>query len=598
MSALPGSKLTVTEGTVLSFTYNMVNLDSGFRFGVRQNITVQLSKLDCGNTPKEGEIGLQASELDELIATKDYFDLTINGHKFDSKFQLTGFTMDEGNWSSLTEGTISVQSFEEGDVAVDTGNEDYKGWDAGRPEWKYLEEFSDDFTFSRAANSISYTHNVNFKFGGGGDDLLKANQPHITDALTIGLEFAQKMVNNKDGRPSFDWLKEVGFQELYSEIAPPDYKRLITETVDEINNTVNVTETFEAENVKLGESCGSYSFSAQQTIDILEDGIINVSEKGTLIGLELGDKNRRKMPEECLDSELEAAVNAGDGRLQKVFEHYTEGLVEEECVGKIPDLVTNSGGELILTQKGITRDPFRGKISYSVTATNDQELGELAKHEFTVEITALKWDTTNSCLPYFKVTRQGTFTGVDAKNIILNKKGEISRPRFDKAKEAWDDEKDEIKKDTRDCAGVASNQYPVAVSNTYSPYKGTVSYSIIYSTEPKYGTTSTDYKLWTDRYNYSNPAAGENCLFQYTLQNVVNHPDGTQLLQKRNTTQLPSSTDTQKLVGKRDALLKNLLTSVIGKATPTAVEPKILKDCNYTFNAHNDIIVDATFNWE
>ena len=105
-------------------------------------------------------------------------------------------------------------------------------------------------------------------------------------------------------------------------------------------------------------------------------------------------------------------------------------------------------------------------------------------------------------------------------------------------------------------------------------------------------------ELWTDKYNHSNPAAGANCLFQYTLQNVVNHPDGTQLLQKRNTTQLPSSTDTQKLVGKRDALLKDLLDSARGKATPVASEPKILKDCNYTFNAHNDIILDATFNWE
>jgi hypothetical protein len=597
MSGKAASKLTITQGTVLSFTYNMVNLDSGFRFGVRQNITVQVSKLDCGNTPKEGQIGLQASELDELIKTKDYFDLTINGHKFDNKFQLTGFTIDEGNWSAVTEGTISVQSFEEGEIALDSGNEDYKGWDVDRPEWKYLEEFSDDFTFSRAANSISYSHNVNFKFGGGGDDLLKANQPHITDALSIGLSFAQKMVANKEGRPSFDWLKEVGFQNLYSDIAPPDYKRLITETVDEINNTVNVTETFEAENLK-DDSCGSYSFSAQQTIDILEDGIINVSEKGTLIGLEVGDKNRREMPEDCLDVELGAAVNAGDGRLQKIFEHYTQTLEEEDCVGEIPDLVTDSSGDLILTQKGITRDPFRGKISYSVTATNDQKLGELAKHEYTVEIAALKWDTTNACLPYFKVTRQGTFTGVDSKNLILNKKGEIARPRFDKAKEAWEDEKNNIKKDTRDCAGVAANQYPVAVSNTYSPYKGTVSYSIIYSTEPKYGTTSTDYKLWTDKYNHSNPAAGANCLFQYTLQNVVNHPDGTQLLQKRNTTQLPSSTDTQKLVGKRDALLKDLLDSARGKATPVASEPKILKDCNYTFNAHNDIILDATFNWE
>ena len=99
--------LEITDGTLLSFDYNIVDFDSNFRFGIRENITVSVTQLLCrtGGAAVEGQIGDQAKALDDLISTKDYIKLTLNGHAFSELFQLTNFTLNDGNWINATEGS-------------------------------------------------------------------------------------------------------------------------------------------------------------------------------------------------------------------------------------------------------------------------------------------------------------------------------------------------------------------------------------------------------------------------------------------------------------------------------------------------------------
>ena len=95
-------------------------------------------------------------------------------------------------------------------------------------------------------------------------------------------------------------------------------------------------------------------------------------------------------------------------------------------------------------------------------------------------------------------------------------------------------------------------------------------------------------------------------LYQHNIETVINHPDKTQLIQKRTTRELPSSSEKCSMVGKRKATLETLTTQlktakdeggqdeVIG---PNNEHCSFLKDCSYTFNADNDKILNITFNW-
>ncbi len=581
-------EINISDGTVLSFDYNTVNFDGNWRFGVRENIRISVTKIKCGGeTVPEGAIGDQAKALDDLIATQDYIALTINGHTFEKPFQLTRFSLDEGDWLLATSGTLEFQSFHEGNV--DIGElEDYTGWDM--TDSAFIEDFADEFNFKREANGTSYSHGITLKFAA----INPVNGKHITPPLTAGLALAQNLISI---RPEFNWLKEPQLQGIYTDIGL-DCKRLLTESVDEINNTVNVTETFNAENIKSEYGC-LYSFSAQQSIEVNEEGIINASENGTVINLKLGEDNKRADPEDCLNKELGNATMSG-GRLDKIFNYYKDQLaLDSECETEIPPLVRDEEGELILIEKGIVRDSFRGKAVYSIKATNDPKIKDKAVHEYTTTIEAINYDPTSVCLPFLKVSQQGAFIGndPDGRNFIENN-GVIEWVKYERALEVWEKEYTNIKNDAKDCADAAPEAYPIVLSNTHSKYKGRINYKVEYSTEPKYGTTNTPYKLWTYNYQDDETAGGGDCVFQHTLQNVANKDDNVQLLQKRNTTVTPSSSMTQRMVGKRNATIKQLTQKMITKATPKSDGPKTVKDCNYSFNPENDIIVDATFNWE
>ena len=597
--------INITNGSLLGFSYNIVDFGSDFRFGVRKVITVQVSELECGGKTTEGKIGKQAKVLDDLASTEDYINLTINGHKFTDKYQLSSFSLEEGNWQVVTQGTLTFEAYTKGSVSFEAGDNDYAGWGEilEYPDWRLMEDFSDDFEFQRSANSISYSHNVLIKFSAQKNG---GNQG-ITPPLAAGLAIAKNLVDEMASRPDFNWLVETELQGLYSEMGPP-HKRFITESVDEINSVVKVSEKFDAENIKSGTG-SDYSFSATQTVELLETGIVNVSEKGKVIGL-LGDKHRI-IDEAALTREIGEAAKIG-GRLEEVFNAHKVMWGEiYDCEEDIPDLVLNEEkSEVLLIEKGILRDSFRGVGSYEIKATNDQKISDKAIHEFVTTIEGIEYDSDAKPKSYLKASQRGTFTGASSDNKIPKGKTEDrDRPRFGEALTEWIDQKEDIKNVLRGCVG-NNKVYSAALSNTYSPFKGTVAYGMEYSNEPKYGTVDTEYKQWTRQYNDAKTAHGERCVFQNTVQNVVNHPESVQLVQKRNTTQLPNANASHRLVGKRDTTLKKLtkemldadpdiqLKSLGPDGNNSKANPKKLKSADYTFNNDNDKILNVSFGWE
>ena len=526
MPATTAIPIDITDGTILSFNYQTVNFDSGFRFGVRKNITVQVSKINCG-AASQGTIGEQAQELDDYAKAKDYIRLTVNGHEFEERFQITGFNLDEGDWTQITDGSITLESFEAGNLhnlTETSSGEDYAGWflageDGGAA--RFLEDFSDSFTFNKKANGISYRHDVNFKFA----PLVVANQPQISPPLTAGLQQAKLMLIDPS-RPNFNNIVHSAFFKFFYDEVGPTHKRIITESVDEINNTVSATESFDAENLK---DDNNYSFSAQQTMEITDQGIINISEKGTVIGLTTegvtipGSSSSatnvlRADPEIYLQTEIDNAINASDGRLINMFDAHKAQMAAEspiDCVDGIPDLKANEDGKLVLLEKGINRDLYRGKASYSIKVTNDPKIEENAMHEYTKTINAIMMQKSmdpddsgeGGPFPYFKISQQGTFTGFTSTNVAYDADGKKERPKFGEAKKAWDAARGNIKDQLRGDIQVSSEQYPAELATTYNAYKGSITYSITYSSEPKYGLESDPFKSATSTFENTFPVS-------------------------------------------------------------------------------------------
>ena len=170
------------------------------------------------------------------------------------------FSLKEGpqpNWTRWSEASFTIEIFEEGDISNASGD-DYAGFGDSGPidsaTAQFLEEFTEEFSFSKAANSIDYNHTINLKLS---DDVeAKAvettNAVAVDNAVTTALEIAKQLLEDAK-RPAFDWLNALDFRNLYSSTGET-YKKLVTETIDTINNTVSVSESFKAANLKEGKS--------------------------------------------------------------------------------------------------------------------------------------------------------------------------------------------------------------------------------------------------------------------------------------------------------------------------------------------------------
>lgn len=605
------NKIEIKQGTVLNFSYSTQRFGGRFRFSVKETLTVQTQKLNCGGgTATEGEISAQAKELDELVATKDYISLTVNGHDFDARFQLASFRIEEGDWLYITGGTLVFESVREGSLKdmisqVNSSGADFAGWD-DETDWTFIEDFSDTFNFSRANNSISYDHSASIKYaainptddGEGGS---------LTPPLVAGLALAKSLL--QDGRPKFDWIigsnttqaiggsdvESHGLKELYSDV-DQGYFRTFTESIDEINNTVSVSEKFDAENAIVSDSGTDYSFSAQQTFEMTAEGIINVSEKGTVMSLKNSDG--RVDPETFLNNEINDAVKVG-GRLQELFTtHVQDGNAckDEGGTSTIPELITDDSGDLVLVQKGITRDLFRGKASYSIKGTNDPKVTSGSSHAYSRTIGGAEYGT---------ISEDGTFTGEKSDNSGVESGEEINHERFEQAEEAFKEYTDTVREELTTEIVADEELQPVRISTGYNPFKGTVSYSIEYSLDPAYQLMTTDCKYITkstSRTEATTVDSDEECLKQYTLQDVIGYD---QVLQTRDTTQLPAASTTIKAVGHRDAILEDIITDIkaelydAGDITPPDEDgPKAVKSLSYNFGPENDKILDISIAWE
>ena len=579
--------LNITNATTLSVATEPQRLGSDFRFGTRKNITVEVVSLDTVNAVGIGEC---ADDADALRKTKNWDSLTINGIDF-GRAKLIDFNLQEGNWVQYTKCTLTLQVYEEGDLA-DMRGDSYKGLDYIKENGEFLDDYSEDFSFERSPDSTTYTYSLTLDFSAAAQ--ISTSDPCIGGEVKLAYDCAKEMIKAPgSARPSFALISEE-VKDLYSDYAKGK-KRLLRESVDLINKNCTFTEEFKAYNI--ADSSDEYSSIIRQSLTLGEDGIVTVKENGKLLGLDTikSDEIQRKLP--LVDDEISSAVASG-GRLVKMFENYKENW---DC-GAVDDLVKDDGGsDLLIIKKGVVSDSFKGEATYDITCTNNQKYTEMVIHEYSVVTESVKGQKGK----VYRATENGTITGMTVGEVEkdLNDDGDIS---WDKVMEYWNDLLGnngfvESSGGTPLIKDILDNPSPRLVSNSTvkSPRRVQITYSQMVSEESQFADNDGDAKSITLQESRTGSVQ------KHKVGDVINA--SRQILQKRHTFSANDIVGNLEIVGKRHASLDTLLDLAKTKLTTASYWPSeknpendytYINNCTYSFSDDNDIKLNLKIGWE
>lgn len=570
----------INNATILGFSQQGEFFDGDFRFGNRRIIS-----LECLSTDISNESGASAHAVRDLLylsKTDDYQRVHINGISFDT-VKFNSFAVDGDDWVRGANCSIELEAYEEGTIESNLGGSYYEGLDFGGLA-HFLDDFSEDFSFERSENSITYTHQVSLKFS---EAVEIASSPRLTGPIALAKEFAGKLFQTKSaGRPDFAFT-DSQLQSIYQTF-DDDHHRTISEDYDNINNTCSFTENFTAyENI---DGSNNYSTKATQSFEYGGDGIITVREKGEILGL-LTDNYA------AAENALDSVIATATGNINNVFNHY-KNLTKSDQECDIPDLVSNAadtGPRLI--SHGKTINIYEGIISYDIQATNDPAKGSEANHSYTTSV-RLNGD-------YFIASEEGNIEGVAEPLGPVIAGSELDYQKFDQARSKFNTEDSLI--DTR-VKALITNPSPSYISNseTNSKLKGAISYSRSFSNEPRYKDNDGILKQITV------DIKTEQKIARKAVESIVNSPlpegeekisteGGAQLVQivRRDGIpigySLPTKSNSIRMVGKRDSQMVNMLNTVTGVIDPG---DNYIQNCTYSFNDENTMQLNIDFTWQ
>ena len=586
----------ITQATVLSVSQEPVRFDSDFRFGTRTNLTVEVVELDASNI--EG-VGACAEAADDLRKKEDWLKLTVNGTSISGRAKLTDFNLEEGTWVTYTKATLGFQIYDEGDLDTYLAGEYYKGLEKIKDTGEFLEDFSEDFNFNRSNDSTTYTYSLTLKFSPAAQ--VTSTDDCLPGEIATAYQCAAEIIKGEaSSRPSFALIDDE-LKDLYSTYGKGN-KRTLRESVDIINKTCTFTEEFTAYNIT---DAPSYSTIIRQSLTLSEEGIVDIREDGTLLGLPAeGDEIQRQMP--AVEGEINQALDATiNGRLVKIFNAYK---VNWSCEGmhdliKDPDDAT----KLLFIKKGRKYDSFKGESGYEIVVTNNPKYLEYVVHDYTVSTEAVQGEKGN----IYRATEAGTITG--------KTQGEIDSDKDDDGKISWQQVLAYWKKFVtangfvKHPAGVGGAKSlitdilrtpsPRLVTNstTKSPWKVQISYSQSVSEEVRYKDNDGVAKSLTFKENkgYS--------VQKHKVASVINHPQQKQLLQSRETASRNSISAQIEVVGKRQSTLNELLDLAKNKLEDAAEWPSDAKPqdsytyidgAGYSFTDDNDIKLNVNIGWK
>jgi len=353
-----------SNATLLSFDRANKFFDSDFRFGADTSYSVQGYLLNLSN-----DIGLsEVLEASEFFRTglQDYQDININGDNF-GKGRVTNFNVDESNFVKYTTYTVDIQGFESGNLHNITSDyyDGLKNLTGFIQASHLLEDFSEDFSFSRGTDSYSYNHDVTIKYASGDNILISP----IDRAKLLATYILT------GSNPSFGFIDNQT-----SGLYTGNYKEYFNESYDAINNSVTVSKRFDTTNVS-----GDYGITLRHSFDRNEAGITNVSENANI---KVHETPKKTALNTAINSEIAKSYN----RCAEVYGFYLgDGNLSSQ-----PTTLNQS------------RNNFAGDGNYAVTYTNDPALNNDYIWRYTHQI--------DKDGPFYTVSEQGDVQGLGSKS--------------------------------------------------------------------------------------------------------------------------------------------------------------------------------------
>lgn len=413
---------------------------------------------------------LSLEEIDSVKNTEDYGLISVNGQLL-RRAKITGFDFGVGifNKSAKVKITLLVQEDSEDLTALSGYYSDYASAFLG--VCALVDEITESINLSRGENSLDFNKSINIKFSNS-VLLIGPENPVVRQAQVFAKAIFDYDVYDYDTIP--DLQSELSIRDILG----LGFKKFTNETINTITNQCSFTQSLNAENIKEDGSL-KYSHSATQTISIKQNGIVEVSEQGSIKALTgfydtQGDKAEEAYQNELENIDIEKNTRK---RLQDIFDEYS----------RCSDDLKKVGGRILYISISKTIDRYRGTISYTVSANNDKK-NENAD-ESVVYIRTLSYSISNGD---WLAIENGKVEGLSKTNY--NSEG-TGLEKFPKFLEAYTFYRNITASDIRGRLtafmteiGATKDLSPLAISRSenHQPLKGTVEYERKYSTEKVY----------------------------------------------------------------------------------------------------------------
>lgn len=569
--------MNISNAKLLGFSQRAEKFDGDSTFALIKTVTIECLSTDITN--EDGVSNYAIKELQALANSTcpscsnkgaSSARLIVNGMLIGDACELSSFSIGEGNWVQGVTSTLVFELRQKGSIEEELGLVSTNlGLDFGGLA-HMLEDFSEDFTFSKEACSVSYDHTISLKYASCVD---VKSHPRDSAPIALAKEFAGKLLKSQS-RPDFGLL-DAAIDDIYVNYGP-EANASISENYDSINNSASFTRSFRADNPS-----GNTSIHKSRSFRY-SDGVITISEEGTVRAL-VGDVS---VASAAAETAIDASVS---GQLDTALDVYKKmvKIPDEECA--IPDLVDGEDGKNLVTRKTITTDEFLREVRYVIEVTNDPKQEDTVRWIYT---TAINFNGTCTT-----VTESGSITGMGSPQ--KNQAGKA--PDFEKyrqAKNKWDEIKGGIRGRLLGATSIESDclsPKPTNSSITHCEYQGSIQYSRSYSDCPEYRNNDQKTKEMVVEHSTTGGVPRK------AMQPVVGNRAAGQIIQKfgLSTTQFTSNIRGHSKKFDPDTCEEVTMDGILEEAK-TKLQPGgvYLKDAEYSYSNGDDMAFNIKFTWE
>ena len=396
---------------------------------------------------------LSAASLDELQSAAEYSDIQI-GSTIYKRVRITGHDFPSGNLNKNAVVTLKFKLEYKDQVFLEALSGVYADLGAGFTDTSaFLDSINESVSLSCGENSAQYSKEISLRF----NDSVKMTGGTSDAVITATRAFVTKIFDFDASNGYIDTVPDITMDDgdtRLRDILDQRFKKLRSETLNLITKECSFKETLDATNI-----LGDYSHVATQSYALNEGGIVTVTENGSIAGLVAPLITSARIG-------YSAEVGNARDRLKALYDALNL------CAADLTDDHFTSFSK--------TEDEFSGKIEYTVTGSNDPKLDNVAlgiqlEQEVTLSIKE----------GYSSITGNGTVKGIKASKYDGSQTGFNRYPAYKKARDWFNSNVATLKTSIKTLlAGSCPN--PTERNESHSPFQGQISYSISYSTDPRF----------------------------------------------------------------------------------------------------------------